>query len=104
MRPFYFKSYDIVIGVACNVAELQRELVRLAQENPAALEFHLREGHIVGWLESLNEVWLAEELKRVRTAEEARVWARKYLVGAKSTSAGRAIMRPARKKAYRITQ
>lgn len=73
--PFYFKSFDSVVGVAQNAEDLRREIARLADENPGALEYHLKERHIVLWLESLNEKGLADELMRVDTIEDARAWA-----------------------------
>lgn len=75
--PFYFKSFDSVVGVAKGPEDLRREIARLADENPGALEYHLRERHIVLWLETLNEKGLAEELMRVETVGDAREWASK---------------------------
>jgi hypothetical protein len=70
-EPFYFKSYDRVIGVAHDVKELASEMERLAKEDPAALEYHLREGHIVAWLNYIGEARLAEALKGVSEPREA---------------------------------
>ena len=72
-EPFYFKSYGMVIGAARNLNDLQDEFERLAQVNPDALIYHLKQGHISGWLNYINEKELAEELKHVKTIEEARI-------------------------------
>lgn len=79
--PFYFKSYDRVLGVARNVDELRSEVARLADEDPGALEYHLGEGHIMVWLESMGRKDVAEELRRVRTAGEAKAWAAQRQTG-----------------------
>ena len=70
-EPFYFKSYDRVIGVAHDVRELLREMKRLANEDRAALEYHLSQGHIVAWLYYLGENGLAKRLEGVKDAETA---------------------------------
>jgi hypothetical protein len=70
-EPFYFKSYDRVIGVAHDVKELASEMERLAKEDPAALEYHLREGHITAWLSYIGEARLAEALRGVSDPREA---------------------------------
>ena len=69
--PFYFKSYDRVIGVAHDVKELASEMESLAKEDPAALEYHLREGHITAWLSYIGEARLAESLRGVSDPREA---------------------------------
>jgi hypothetical protein len=71
MEKFYFKSYDVTIGEASNLYELERELRRLSKEFPRAVEYHLREGHIVQWLTSAGETEIAEEMKGARTITEA---------------------------------
>ena len=70
-EPFYFKSYDRVIGVAHDVKELASEMERLTKEDPAALEYHLREGHIVAWLNYIGEARLAEALRGISDPREA---------------------------------
>jgi len=62
---FYFMSYGRKIGEAKNLKELIGEMRRLEYEDPAALRYHLIEGHIVRWLRSINEAELAEELDGV---------------------------------------
>jgi hypothetical protein len=79
VRPFCFKCYDRTIGVACDVKELNRELRRLAVQDRDAVEYHLREGHIVRWLYSIQEGELAEELEGVRSIEKAQNRIEKYL-------------------------
>ncbi|AWR99000.1 hypothetical protein [Metallosphaera hakonensis] len=71
MEPFYFKSYDRVVGIARDVSELEKEMSRLTREDPACVEYHLREGHIVAWLNYLGERGLAEILKGVASPREA---------------------------------
>jgi hypothetical protein len=73
MEPFYFKSYNKVVGVAHNVDELREEMKRLFKEDPACVEYHLKEGHIVAWLEYIGEKGLAEMLKGVNDVKEALV-------------------------------
>ncbi len=62
---FYFVSYGRKIGEAKNLKELIGEMRRLEYEDPAALRYHLMEGHIVHWLRFINEAELAEELDGV---------------------------------------
>lgn len=70
VQPFYFKSYNEIIGTAMNVGELEKEIRRLAKENPTALEYHLRQGHIVDWLNHSSEKDVAALLKGVESVEE----------------------------------
>jgi hypothetical protein len=79
MEPFYFKSYNRVIGIAHDVSELEKEMERLTKEDPAALEYHLREGHIVLWLNYIGEKGLAEVLRGVSDPKEALSRVRDYL-------------------------
>ncbi|MDG6994449.1 MAG: hypothetical protein JRN52_00885 [Nitrososphaerota archaeon] len=72
IEPFYFKSYDMTIGIAHNVNELSYEIARLATENPGALEHHIKEGHIVEWLEHSNERELANELRGATSIDQFR--------------------------------
>jgi hypothetical protein len=78
-EPFYFKSYDKIIGRATNIHQLWMEIERLTTEDPNALEYHLKEGHIVQWLECSNEKGLASELRGVKNAKEARSKVASYL-------------------------
>lgn len=91
--PFYFKSYGSVIGAARDIVELERELERLIRENPGAVEYHLREGHIVQWLNCLNEGELALELKGEYGVYRARTKVAAYLDRRKTRSSGKASMR-----------
>ena len=59
--------------------ELGSEIERLAQADPEALRYHLREGHLVQWLNSSNEKELAGQLRGVENAEEAREKVKRYL-------------------------
>lgn len=101
VEPFYFMSYGTVIGVARSVADLQKEMGRLAGENPGALEYHLREGHIVKWLESMNEREAAEQLRRIQTAEGAKVWTGKQRGGEEPRKASGTPSGTSRKKRSR---
>ena len=71
MDVFYFMSYDRVIGTAKNIRELDQEMKRLAREDRGALEYHLALGHIVSWLEYVNEPELAKSLAGIKNVEEA---------------------------------
>ncbi|ABW01969.1 hypothetical protein [Caldivirga maquilingensis] len=70
-EPFYFKSFDKVIGVAHNASELANEFKRLLGSNEEALEYHLREGHIVQWLRYIGEDELAGKLHGVTEPNKA---------------------------------
>jgi len=71
MESFLFKKYDEVIGEAHDVNSLKQELRRLKVENPQAAEYHLREGHIVNWLNYIGETALAEKLRGVSDIDTA---------------------------------
>jgi hypothetical protein len=90
--PFYFKSYGAVIGIARDLTDLERELVRLAQENPRAVEYHLKEGHIMQWLADLNERELARQLEGEYSVKQAQAKIAAYLDRKKPRSSGRASM------------
>jgi hypothetical protein len=79
MGAFYFRSYNRIIGKASDVRELAREMSRLDWENPAAVVYHLKQGHIAVWLESIGEKELADELRNVTTIGEARTRIEKRL-------------------------
>jgi len=55
MEKFYFKRYDVFIGEASDVLKLGREIERLWVKFPNAVEYHLKEGHIVKWLASIGQ-------------------------------------------------
>ncbi len=61
----------MTIGEASNIYELEKEMRRLSKEFPKAIEYHLREGHIVQWLISIEEIETAERMKGVHTITEA---------------------------------
>lgn len=71
MEPFYFKSYDKVVGVAHDVEELEEEIERIGESDPACVNWHLQQGHIVSWLKYLGENALAEMLEGVKDWKEA---------------------------------
>ncbi len=70
-EPFLFKSYNGVIGTAHNFKELESEIKRLSIEDPACVEYHLKEGHIVQWLSYIGEKELAERLRGVSNPHKA---------------------------------
>ncbi len=71
MEPFYFKKYDETIGIACDINDLKKEIQRLKVENPLSVEYHLREGHIVQWLNYIGEKKAASELSSVNDIDGA---------------------------------
>ncbi|WP_101940229.1 hypothetical protein [Vulcanisaeta sp. EB80] len=70
-EPFYFKSYDKVIGIAHDIYELRNEIERLMQVDTKALEYHLSEGHIIQWLNYIGEKELASKLMGVKDPKDA---------------------------------
>ncbi|MEM0140265.1 MAG: hypothetical protein QXZ44_06625 [Ferroplasma sp.] len=64
MEPFYFRSYDKVIGSARNVEELYALMVKIEKTDPASLSYHLKSGHISAWLAYINKKQLANKLKK----------------------------------------
>ncbi len=80
LKPLYFTSYDAVIGEAADLRELERQMKRLARENRSCLEYHIANGHIVSWLEYVNEPDLAKDLSGVRNIEEALNVVEKHVV------------------------
>lgn len=91
--PFYFRRYGSVISVAYDLIELECELRRLARDDPRLVEYHLKEGHIALWLESIGEVELASDLKEECDIEQAGIKVRRYLDRKNPRSRGRASMR-----------
>ncbi len=82
VQPFYFTSYDRVIGVAGNIRELDLEMKRLSREDRASVEYHLASGNIVRWLQYANEPELAKDLTGVANADDAINMIEKYLARA----------------------
>jgi hypothetical protein len=71
MEPFYFKKYDEIIGIASDINDLKNEIQRLKIENKLSVEYHLREGHIVQWLNYIGEKKAASDLSGVIDIDEA---------------------------------
>ena len=69
-EPFYFKRYDMVIGKAENLTELRNELERLRIEDPLAVLYHIREGHISMWLAATGNREMADAIKPGMSIEE----------------------------------
>lgn len=82
IEPFYFTSYDRVIGVAGNVKQLDIEMKRLLREDRACLEYHLGSGNIVKWLQYADEPDLAMELTGVVNGDQAVVLIEKHIARA----------------------
>ncbi|BDB97489.1 hypothetical protein [Saccharolobus caldissimus] len=78
MEPFYFKSYEKIVGIAHNVQELEKEIVRIGTTDPACVNWHLEQGHIVSWLKYIGNNTLAEMLKGVKDWREALARIRDY--------------------------
>jgi len=78
MEPFYFKSYEKVVGVAHDVKELEKEIERIGKQDPACVNWHLQQGHIVAWLKYIGNNTLAEMLKGVNDWKEATARIRDY--------------------------
>ncbi|WP_201796927.1 hypothetical protein [Thermoplasma sp. Kam2015] len=71
MEPFYFKSYDRLIGIACDEKSLLYEMKCLNQYDGAALYYHLKEGHIAMWLEYIGRKDLADAIRFSESVEGA---------------------------------
>ncbi|MEM1627187.1 MAG: hypothetical protein QXV69_07960 [Sulfolobaceae archaeon] len=80
VEPFYFKSYDRVVGIAHDERELEREIMRIGATDPACVNWHLKEGHIVAWLKYIGNNTLAEMLRGVSDYREALARIRDYFV------------------------
>ena len=78
MEPFYFKSYDRVVGIAHDEKELEEELERIGSTDPACVNWHLEQGHIVSWLRYIGNNTLAEMLKGVKDWREASAIIKQY--------------------------
>ncbi|MEM0159085.1 MAG: hypothetical protein QXV22_00545 [Thermoplasmataceae archaeon] len=71
MEPFYFKSYGAVKGQAHDLDELKTEMRRLGSEDPACVNWHLSQGHVIQWLNSIGEKSAAEKLVGVTEVSQA---------------------------------
>jgi hypothetical protein len=69
MEPFYFKSFDKTIGIACDVPSLYYEMkCQLLYDKPA-IDYHTKEGHIAMWLDYIGEHDLAESIRDQKETE-----------------------------------
>ncbi|MCW6159094.1 MAG: hypothetical protein LVQ63_06420 [Thermoplasmatales archaeon] len=66
MEPFYFKSYNKTIGVACDAESLLYTVKCIAKFDSSAIDWHVSEGHICAWLRSFGEKELADKLSNVK--------------------------------------
>ncbi|KJE49224.1 MULTISPECIES: hypothetical protein [Acidiplasma] len=96
MEPFYFKSYNKLIGVACDLESLLAELECLNIYDRDAVNYHVLNGHISMWLEYMGMHDLAENLKNAKTPEDAIREIKSYKMSLKGHRNG---MKPGRKKA-----
>ena len=71
MDPFYFKSYDRLIGVACDLESLVTEMKCLSDYDYDAVNYHILNGHISTWLNYMGFPELAEDVKTASSPEEA---------------------------------
>lgn len=69
-EPFFFMKYGEVIGKASNIEELQSEIRRLSVENPEAVNYHIREGHIAQWVNYVGRKDIGNKLNGTTTIDE----------------------------------
>jgi len=86
MEPFYFRSFDKVVGTAHNLTELESEIRRIGEVDPNCVNWHLQQGHLVAWLNYIGEHAVAEMLKDVKNYKEALSRLREYRVVATRSS------------------
>ncbi len=71
MEPFYFKSFDRVIGISCDLPGLYYTMNCLLFYDRAAIEYHIKQGHIANWLDYIGEHELSALIKGAKNSEEA---------------------------------
>ncbi len=71
MEPFFFKSYDKIIGIACDTKTMKSEMIELYKINPEAINYHLSQGHLVMWLEYLGDMKTADKLRNINNYDDA---------------------------------
>ncbi|MCL4453898.1 hypothetical protein [Ferroplasma sp.] len=69
MEQFYFRSFDRTIGVACDVLSLYYEMKCLSLYDNAAVNYHVKEGHLSMWLDYIGEHDLAESIRTEKEIE-----------------------------------
>ena len=69
MEPFYFRSFDRTIGIACDVPSLYYEMKCQALYDKPAIDYHVKEGHIYMWLDYIGEHDLAESIRDQKETE-----------------------------------
>lgn len=79
-EPFYFMSYDRVVAVVADLRELNEKMPTLVRQDRPCVEYHLAQGHLVNWLEYINEPDLARDLSGVSDAKEALLVVEKHVV------------------------
>lgn len=70
VQLFYLRSYDKTIGTATSIAELKKEIMRFAGDNPTDLECRRKQGNIVHRLNYSNQKHKVARPMDVESIEE----------------------------------
>jgi hypothetical protein len=79
MEPFYFRSYDKIVGVAHNLQELQAEMDRLLKNDPSCVKWHLEQDHLRTWIDYAGYKALAQSLRGIKDPAEVNARIKQYL-------------------------
>ncbi len=79
MEPFYFKSFERVIGIACDLPGLYYTMKCLSMYDKQAIEYHIKQGHIANWLDYTGNHELSKLMANVKSVEEALSILEQYL-------------------------
>jgi len=71
MEPFLFKSYDRILGIACDLESLITELQCVSDYDYDAANYHVINGHVSMWLNYMGFPELAKNLTEAKSPEEA---------------------------------
>jgi len=71
MKPFYFRSYGKVVGIAHDLKEFEKEIEKIGSKDPGCVNYHLREGHVTSWLAYIGEKEAAQALNGVDDFKDA---------------------------------
>ncbi|MGC8497306.1 MAG: hypothetical protein ACP5NL_04840 [Thermoplasmata archaeon] len=93
MEPFYFKSYDRVIGIACDLESLLYNIRCISSFDREAINWHVTEGHIAMWLDYIGHAELADKLRNAKNSDAAIEIIRKYVEDKTSSAADTKIAR-----------
>ncbi len=83
MEPFYFKSFERVIGVACDVPGLYYTIKCLSVYDRPAVEYHIKQRHIADWLDYIGNHELSKMMNNAESVEEAIAILEQYLKNVK---------------------